>query len=338
MSTLDPAAFVRNAFGSEARWDLLPGDASDRRYIRVHAGDASTCIVMLLTQPFDRPWVPFERMTDLFLGIGIPVPRILDRDAEARAFVLDDLGDRSLQAHLEAAAPDEEWEELYGEAIDRIVQMQQEGTRAITPDHPAYHFILDDVRLGRELNYFAEQYVRGLLEDPLPPEDDATLMRSLEDLAVRAGRPGDRVLCHRDYHSRNLMLPDGAQRGARLVLIDHQDARLGGRAYDLASLLHDPYVDVPEGLAARMTLRFLEGIGRADQAETFAEEMAAATAQRTLKAVGTFAGQANRFRRERYLPYIAPALASARVALARLPRLQPLSRLLEGPLAYDADR
>ena len=60
----------------------------------------------------------------------------------------------------------------------------------------------------------------------------ATIVREL------AAEP--RVLCHRDYHSRNLML-----RGDRLFIIDFQDARLGPDTYDLASLLRDSYVDLP---------------------------------------------------------------------------------------------
>ena len=52
-----------------------------------------------------------------------------------------------------------------------------------------------------------------------------------------AGEP--RVLCHRDYHSRNLMLSQG-----QLYLIDFQDARMGPDTYDLASLLRDSYVDL----------------------------------------------------------------------------------------------
>jgi aminoglycoside/choline kinase family phosphotransferase len=50
-----------------------------------------------------------------------------------------------------------------------------------------------------------------------------------------------RVLCHRDYHSRNLMWRDG-----RLRIIDFQDARLGPDTYDMASLLRDSHVDVSE--------------------------------------------------------------------------------------------
>ena len=47
------------------------------------------------------------------------------------------------------------------------------------------------------------------------------------------------MLCHRDYHSRNLMLHDGS-----LYIIDFQDARMGPDTYDLASLLRDSYVDL----------------------------------------------------------------------------------------------
>ena len=49
------------------------------------------------------------------------------------------------------------------------------------------------------------------------------------------------MLCHRDYHSRNLMLHDGS-----LYIIDFQDARMGPDTYDLVSLLRDSYVDFTE--------------------------------------------------------------------------------------------
>src|SRR5205823_14172628 len=50
-----------------------------------------------------------------------------------------------------------------------------------------------------------------------------------------------RVLCHRDYHSRNLMLSEGD-----LYIIDFQGARMGPDTYDLASLLRDSYVDITD--------------------------------------------------------------------------------------------
>ena len=63
----------------------------------------------------------------------------------------------------------------------------------------------------------------------------------IEELAAEP-----RVLCHRDYHSRNLMLHD-----EQLYIIDFQDARMGPDTYDLVSLLRDSYVDLPEQTVER---------------------------------------------------------------------------------------
>ena len=59
-----------------------------------------------------------------------------------------------------------------------------------------------------------------------------------------------RVLCHRDYHSRNLMV-----HGGQLYVIDFQDARMGPDTYDLASLLRDSYVDITERRDRRASSR-----------------------------------------------------------------------------------
>ncbi len=65
-----------------------------------------------------------------------------------------------------------------------------------------------------------------------------------------AGEP--RVLCHRDYHSRNLMMHEGL-----LYMIDFQDARMGPDTYDLVSLLRDSYVDLPEVVVDELIAFFL---------------------------------------------------------------------------------
>ena len=60
------------------------------------------------------------------------------------------------------------------------------------------------------------------------------------------------MLCHRDYHSRNLMLRDGA-----LFIIDFQDARMGPDTYDLVSLLRDSYVDLASQQVEELIAYFL---------------------------------------------------------------------------------
>ena len=89
--------------------------------------------------------------------------------------------------------------------------------------------------------HFIEAY-RGVVISPAVRDAlRAEFVEIIEELAGEA-----RVLCHRDYHSRNLMVHED-----RLYIIDFQDARMGPDTYDLVSLLRDSYVDLPEQTVER---------------------------------------------------------------------------------------
>ena len=77
-----------------------------------------------------------------------------------------------------------------------------------------------------------------------------------------------KVLCHRDSHSRNLMLHD-----EQLYIIDFQDARMGPDTYDLVSLLRDSYVDLPEQTVEELLAYFLAVKGETDRAKGFREHI-----------------------------------------------------------------
>jgi aminoglycoside/choline kinase family phosphotransferase len=122
-----------------------------------------------------------------------------------------------------------------------------------------------------------------------------------------------RVLCHRDYHTRNLLVAgDG-----RVVAIDHQDARRGPDTYDLASLLYDPYVDQQEPRTQECIRQFRQARDLKEPEEVFGERLDAVAAQRLLKAAGTFAAQKMLHDRSSYLAYLPAALTRARAALQR---------------------
>jgi len=70
---------------------------------------------------------------------------------------------------------------------------------------------------------------------------------ALQEIADRlASFP--RVLVHRDFQSQNIII-----RNSQSYLIDFQGMRPGLAEYDLASLLYDPYVDLPESERAELT-------------------------------------------------------------------------------------
>jgi aminoglycoside/choline kinase family phosphotransferase len=136
-----------------------------------------------------------------------------------------------------------------------------------------------------------------------------------------------RVLCHRDYHSRNLMLHD-----RRLYIIDYQDARMGPDTYDLASLLRDSYVDIPDDRVEDLIRAYLR-LGGAKQAtpDAFAEyrrRFDLMSVQRNLKALGTFGHQTTARNNPVYIQYIPRTLNYVRTNLERYARFARLRELL----------
>jgi Predicted phosphotransferase related to Ser/Thr protein kinases len=114
----------------------------------------------------------------------------------------------------------------------------------------------------------------------------------------------------RDYHSPNLIwLPERRGLGC-LGLIDFQDALLGPAAYDLASLLQDARVDVPEALELDLMGRYVRARSIADASfdvPQFAMIYATLAAQRASKILGIFTRLNRRDRKPQYLRHIRPA-------------------------------
>lgn len=321
---LDPAleAFLGERFGPRAREvgvTPLTGDASTRRYFRLDDGRASS-VLALYPESFDAAASPFVVVRELFAGFGLPVPRILDQDGARGILLLEDLGDTTLQDALRGAG-EAERAAFYREAMGQLALLQREATRS-EQRAACFSIAFDIEKLSWELHYFLKHFVEGLRAADLSVEDRSTLSEAFHRLCEEiASWP--RVLTHRDFHSRNLML-----RGGGLHWIDFQDARMGPATYDLASLLRDSYVDLPEDFVAESLAEFRQRAAPGEARETFERRFDLMSVQRNLKALGTFGYMKTVRGNDVYLPYIPATLAHARRNLARYPELASLRRVL----------
>jgi len=306
----------------------LTGDASDRRYFRVLLRDEASQVLAVHPGPIEFATLPFAGVARLLGAMPLPVPAILSHSDALGILALQDLGDVTLQAHLGAASPAQH-AALYRQAVTLVDTLQRRGADLASPAHPPYRIAFDDEKLMWELNFFTKHFLeayRGARIDA--PSRDALAAEYAAIVRELASEP--RVLCHRDYHSRNLMLHGGS-----LYVIDFQDARMGPDTYDLASLLRDSYVDfteeqVDEWIAFFLALRS----GRApasgtpaDHAE-FVRRFDLMALQRNLKALGTFGFQTTSRQNPVYIQYIPRTLNYVRANLWRYPRFARLRNLL----------
>lgn len=301
----------------------LTPDASDRRYFRVESDGAAPVVLAVHPGPIDYASMPFADAHALFLEMGLPVPAVLTHDDALGIIALGDLGDVTLQMHLRGADAAER-RQKYVAAVDLIATLQTQGRALEGTQRLPYRLAFDVEKLMFELRFFAEHFLEGWRRVVLSADDRTALDQAFLTLARElAAEP--RVVCHRDYHCRNLMVLR-----AELFLIDYQDARMGPDTYDLASLLRDSYVDLPEPLVDDLIDSYLCAT-RPDPVTArrgFLRRFDAMSVQRNLKALGTFGFQASRRGNQAYVADMPRTLAHIRRNLARYPHFEPLRRAL----------
>lgn len=314
--------FLAQHFGPDAgppQVIPLSGDASTRRYFRVeHRG--TSWILALYPEPFDPEQLPFLVMRNLLASWGLPVPELAGQDGARGVLLLEDLGDLTLQQKLKTASPAEQ-EEHYRDAVDQLVVLQREAAKG--PQRAdCFHVAFDLEKLSWELHYFLKHFLEGYRGCNLSTEDRSILSGGFHQLAAEiASWP--RVLCHRDYHSRNLMWHENG-----LYWIDFQDARMGPATYDLVSLLRDSYVELEEDFIAERAEEFRQKALPGESRELFLRHFELMSVQRNLKALGTFGYMASVRGNRVYLPYIPRTLSHARRNLMRHPELAGMWRVL----------
>jgi aminoglycoside/choline kinase family phosphotransferase len=223
------------------RITVASADASFRRYFRVSRGDvdpaawaprADTLIVMD-APPGKEDIAPYLKVTALLEQAGVHVPHVYGADARRGFIVMEDLGDTQFLSLLRTGRG---VDKLYGDALTALANIQVRGLRAAQQLAP-----YDRAPLERELNLMPEWFLEKHLKLELTPEERA-LITVTNEFLINEALLQPQVFVHRDFHSRNLMVPPSGDDGRGPGVIDFQDALRGPIGYDLVSLLKDCYI------------------------------------------------------------------------------------------------
>jgi aminoglycoside/choline kinase family phosphotransferase len=274
-----------------------------------------------MPDPFDPEDFPFLNVAELLRKVPLRIPGIRDVSGPEGLLLLEDLGDELLQQRI-ASGTEREKKSLYREALSILNRLQQRGERLRDDRYLPYGLAFDEKKLFEELAFFERHFLIGFRGAILAPADRNVLETQFRIMARElAHRP--RVLCHRDYHSRNLMVLDSG-----LAVIDFQDARMGPMTYDLVSLVRDSYVEHDEEFVVEMVEEFRRGVKGHEVPHDFESELDLMSLQRNLKALGTFGYQVSVRGNDVYEPYVSPTLELVRSNMMRNPRWNGLREVL----------
>lgn len=302
---------------------------SGRVYWRI--GQAPTSHILLVSHDQDVDYDRFLRVSAHLRAAGLKVPALHGSDDEARQVVLEDLGSELLLARMHAAGfpGDGDLQKLesdYAAVVDALGTWQKVGTASMALCPSLTDRVFDREALLWETGYFAHRCVQDAYG--LPPERvaDPALQKELSDLADRVAAH-DLVLMHRDFQSQNLMWREDGP-----WFIDYQGARAGSRWYDLASLLWDPYVQMPMNNRFRMFLRHCRANAVPDGPLAW-EQLQDAALQRVMQALGAYGFLSGTKGLPWFRQFLAPAARILRQTVEErggMPALLKLARELEG--------
>lgn len=319
--------FLAGAGWGAAEQRPLPGDASTRRYIRLHLGDRTA---MLMDQPqnvesatapahatpAERRALGYNALARLagadcgrFVAAanhlrqcGLNAPEIYAAGLTHGFLLIEDLG-KYLYTDVLGDHGDER--ALYEAAIDALVTLHQApAPAALAPGKPLFEY--DEAALLAEIDLLTEWFFPLALGRPAD-ESETEHHREIWRSVLKTLDGGPKVFVHRDYHAQNLLWRDALSGLARVGIIDFQDAVAGSPAYDIISLLEDARRDVSPELGEAMMQRYLQRtpclMSNADRAQ-FRASAAVLAAQRNVKIAGIFARLAKRDNKPRYLAHI----------------------------------
>lgn len=338
---------IHTAFGPQAALEslaALAGDASSRRYYRARlrgAGAPASLIVMQLPAGSGLPLsseelaifkegpkeLPFLNVHRFLSKIGVAVPKLYGCWESDGLLFLEDLGDTLLWDCVQGLE-EQSVKAWYRKAIDELLNLQLRGTKERDESCIAFQQRFDFKLYMWEFDHFIEYAIEKRPGARAHARATAQLRKTFAEVARLLDRQTP-CLSHRDYHSWNLLVHDGAIR-----VIDFQDALLAPPQYDLASLLNDRVTDsvikprLEEALVRYYVDRRAELDPAAARGDEFFEIYRLSALQRDFKVVGRFYYLEQVKGKPGYLKFIPPTVRRLQRNLAELPQTRAVLPLL----------
>jgi tRNA threonylcarbamoyl adenosine modification protein YjeE len=329
----------RSGFGQAER-RRIQGDASTRSYERL-TRDRATYILMNSPKRPDGPPVrdgkpysaiahlaesvtPFVAMAHALRGRGFSAPAVFAADRDAGLLIIEDLGDE-LVVGGDPPTPDEM---RYEAATSLLAELHSETLQSVIPVEPGVEYQIPQYDMDAfliEVELLLDWYLPKL--EIKVSDTKRGAYRALWREALLPITLDEETWVLRDFHSPNLLWLPEREGTARVGLLDFQDAVMGPAAYDVASLLQDARVDVPESLEIALLSRYTRARRSAYppfDAANFARAYATLAAQRASKILGIFARLERRDGKPQYLRHLPRIWGYLQRSLAH-PALKPLA-------------
>jgi len=275
----------------------IKGDASSREFYRLQKKNKTSIIVKAKKEKFKNLAV-YAVVNDILNRNKINAPKLLSDNYRNNEIEISDLGERSFYDHV--ILKKNKFND-YKAVMKLLINIQKIKIKK------SYKFQNLKIRipkytlsyLHKESDLFFDWYLKYILKKKKISKIRKELRLELNRVYKKLSFKND-IFVHRDFHISNIMFNK-----KKLGLIDSQDALIGNPLYDLASLIDDVRIRLPNKLQNDLFYFYYKNsILKKDKIENLKNDFDILSVQRNLKILGIFVRLFKRDKKPTYLKYL----------------------------------
>jgi aminoglycoside/choline kinase family phosphotransferase len=275
----------------------IKGDASFRSFYR-KINNKKNSIIVYETKEKEKNLLIYDSINRLLIKNKILAPKLYKENYKQNFIEIQDFGDDTVFKLLKKSGSNKI--NLYKKSINLLIEIQK-IKQNIIKNFKGKNYkvpIYENDKLFKEAKLFSDWYAKRYISKKKLPivkiEINKQIKFLLSNLKIK-----NETLVHRDFHVSNLM-----RHKKQFATIDTQDAQIGNRAYDLASLIDDVRFKSNKRLKDNIYNYYLKLNKKKIDKVNLLNDFEILSVLRNMKIIGIFARLAARDKKMKYLKLI----------------------------------
>jgi len=273
----------------------IKGDASFRKFYR---NIKKNSIIVFANKEKIKNLLVYDSINKILIKNNIVAPKLLSQNYKKNYIEIQDLGNETIFQIFSKNKKNEYF--IFKKVINILNKIQLVKDKKIKDFRNKFYLIKDykSKILLDEAKLFSYWYVKKKLDKKKINVFNSKFNKEIKLLLSKLNFKND-TFVHRDFHVSNLIINSKNKIG----LIDNQDALIGNKAYDLASLIDDVRYKTSNSLKNKVFKYYLNTNKKID-VNKFKNDFDILSVLRNLKIIGIFIRLAERDKKRKYLKLI----------------------------------
>jgi len=274
----------------------IKGDASFRKFYR---NKKNNSIIVFAKKEKVKNLLNYDAVNKILNRNKILAPKLLSQNFKKNYIEVEDFGDNTLYKLFKNKNVNKE--KIFKKIIKLLIKLQSIKDKKITNFKNQQFKITEynNKTLLNEANLFCEWYAPIKLTKSKNKDFKKNYQKEVKKILLNLNFKND-TFVHRDFHVSNLMFFKN-----NIAIIDTQDALIGNKAYDLASLIDDVRFKTTNRFKNEILKYYLKNYKKKN-IKKFINDFEILSILRNLKIIGIFMRLALRDNKKKYrklIPY-----------------------------------